>query len=513
MGDIYTEQGITKTPTVNIGDMSTGAEVRQGAKIFDAMERQAAEKAEQHQKLANHLYENGSNLAIHSGLEQLSNDPAFASNPEAFAKEADKMASQVYGEIQNPEIKANVILNYEMKKNSYINKAQGNLYRQQTEQQQYQAMQDVDGYMSDIARSLGNLMSKNYSVDDYMTLRDSIAGVNNVLNQKDMKGFNLLSPSEKRAVERAQNTLLQNTVIHSIESAPFEERLAIVDAIADDKFEMINGLKDTMNRQEATVGGLDSYLKPESVQYIKDYARGVQERYKKLRTTDKNDTGYSDRQALEKASTQTVYDKELPKELEEINKIKEPDDRVYGYLSERLRAIELYKNKDIDIGTFNKIMGDSVAPLTKDISEIDSKYQHWYKPNGAFRDGVDVVNTLGDLTKEEKAYLYTNLFDAMAKDNIELDSTDGSDKKRAKDIALAIKQEYLEDKNANLVGTNVNRVLLGTDVIEAYKPNKEPKIATPKWKIWEKNDGTRYKVLPDKNGEYTNESVFIRIGG
>ena len=237
----------------------------------------------------------------------------------------------------------------------------------------------------------------------------------------------------------------------------------------------------------------------DNVERLKKYSTGIKERYKK--TGD-----------LEQAKTQTVYDLELPEELKEISKIKEPEERTFAYMQERLKAIDLYKKQDIDEKTFKTIMNKSVTPLIKDIESTESVHWHWYKPNGAFRDGIDVIKTLDIPNNEQKAYLYTNLYDALSKDGIAMGSTDSMDKNRAKEIALGIKKEYLENKNANLVGLEVNRVLLGNDVIEAYKPNKQPSVAKPKWKIWQRNDGTKYKVLPDKNGEYTNNSVFIKIG-
>lgn len=470
-------------------------------------------QAEKHLQVANKLYEDGSNLAIHKVLDDLSNDPKYSSNPQEFAKEADKAASKIYSNIQVPEVKANIALNYEMSKGAYINRAYSNYYKKQREEQVGQALDGIDKYFDDISLSFGNLMNDNYSVDDYIKIRDSIAGIDNTLKQKDVRGFNLLSDSDRRAIEKRKNTLLQHAVINGINGAPLEERIDIVNRIASDEFEVIKGFEDTINGREIFGGGLDSYLKPESVQYIKAYAMGLKDRYDKLKSTSKRNTGLSDREAMDKAGTQTIYDLELPEEIKEIGKIEDADDRTFAYMSERLRAINLFKNKDIDEKTFKKVMDKSAVPLVRDIESTESTHQHWYKPNGAYRDGVDVLKTLNIQTNEEKAYLYTNLYDSMTKDGIDMGSTNSSDKQRAKSLALGIKQEYLENKNPNLVGTEVSRVLLGNDIIEAYKPTKEPKIAKPKWKIWVKNDGTKYKILPDKNGEYTNDSVFIRIGG
>ena len=513
MGDIYTERGITETPTVNIGEMSTAPEARRAASIFDDIERKAEEKAEKHQRLANELYEDGSNLAIHQGLEFLSNNPSYANNPQAFANEADKMASKVYGDIQNPEIKANVVLKYEMTKGSYINRAYSNYYKKQHEEQLGQTLEGINDNFDNISLAMGNLINDNYSADDFIKLNESVFEIEKALDQKDARGFDLLSESDKRSIRKRKNTILQHAVINSINSMPLNERIDFVDKIASGEFEMIRGVEKTPEGTEVFGGGgLESYLTPESVQYIKAYATGLKNRFDKLKGTDKKDTGLSDREAIDKAGTQTIFDLELPVQVKEIGKIDDADERAFAYMDKRLQTINLFKEKNIDEKTFRKVMDQIAVPLVRDIEETESTHWHWYKSNGAYRDGIDVLKTLDIKTNEEKAYLYTNLYDAMSKDGIEMESTNSSDKNRAKELALAIKQEYLENKNPNLVGTDVSKVLLGNDVLETYKAKEEPVIAKPKWKIWVRNDGTRYKVLPDKNGEFTNDSVFIRIG-
>ena len=108
MANIYSEQGITETPVAKIGEMSTGSEARQAAKIFDSIEDNLQKKAEEHQKLATELYENGSNIAIHNGLNEIMRNPKFATNPEAFAQEADKMAEYLTSHGIDPS--SNVLL-------------------------------------------------------------------------------------------------------------------------------------------------------------------------------------------------------------------------------------------------------------------------------------------------------------------------------------------------------------------------------------------------------------------
>ena len=482
--------------------------------------RQLLREAPQHERQAmalenqaQNLYSKGLEIEWQNTANELLNNPDLSKNPKGLQEELKKVTNDIAGTIEDKEVKLDFLVNAELNGKGYIKSAENNLIKKQHEQQTFQTLKSIDGYFDDIALSLGNLMNDNYNVDDYIKLSKSISDIDKAINQKDMRGFDLLSESEKRSIQNRKKTILQHVIINGINSTPLNERIDLVNKISSGEFEMIKGFEDTTEGREIFIGGLDSYLNPESAQYIKAYATGLKDRYDKLKSTSNRNTGLSDREAMDKAGTQTIYDIELPEEIKEIGKIENIDDRTFAYMGERLRAINLFKNKDIDEKTFKKVMDKSAVPLVRDIESTESTHQHWYKPNGAYRDGVDVLKTLNVQTNEEKAYLYTNLYDAMTKDGIDMGSTNSSDKQRAKNLALEIKQEYLENKNPNLVGTEVSKVLLGNDVLEAYKPNKEPKIAKPNWKIWVKNDGKKYKILPDKNGEYTNDSVFIRIGG
>lgn len=279
MGDIYTERGLTETPTVNIGGMSTGSDVRRAGKIFDAIEEHAQQKAEKYQNLANKLYVNGSNLAIHDELERLSNDPAYASNPQAFAKEADKVASKIYGDIQNPELKADVIMNYELRKGSYINNAYTNYYKKQNAEQEYQVLKGLDNETKDYGLSVMNVINGDFSVDDLRKMAEAKQNFKNYLNSKNAQGFDIFTPHEKISMENA----FEKNVLNSFKSAYLN-----ADENEQEQFyhKIMNGQGVRLQTDEGEIEmNPSAVLSPSMLADIKNYVRDV--RYKRLAEKEK----------------------------------------------------------------------------------------------------------------------------------------------------------------------------------------------------------------------------------
>lgn len=234
MANIYNEQGITQTPVAKIGGMSTASEVKQSAKYFEAIQDNFERKAKEHQALAEKLYENGSNIAITQGLNELSRNPKYASNPEAFALEADKMAEKIYAQIDDPNMKTEVAMNYELKKNPYINRAYDNMYKIQNEQYEAQIVAGIQENMDAMGMSLNNIMSGTMGVDDLRTLSESKKQFDNYLNAKNSQGFSVFSPKERMALEKQYNKNVLEGLKNGFDNLTPEVREQIAKGVDDD---------------------------------------------------------------------------------------------------------------------------------------------------------------------------------------------------------------------------------------------------------------------------------------
>lgn len=270
MANIYNEQGITQTPVAKIGEMSTASEVKQSAKYFEAIQDNFERKAKEHQALAEKIYENGSNIAITQGLNELSRNPKYANNPEAFALEADKMAEKIYAQIDDPNMKTEVAMNYELKKNPYINRAYDNMYKLQNEQYEAQVVAGIQENMDAMGMSLNNIMSGTMGVDDLRTLSESKKRFDNYLNAKNAQGFSVFTPKERMALEKQYNKNVLDGLKNGFDNLTPEVREQIANGVDDD---ITTLRKVKYNDQEFSFGArnvLPDNMVSDIKKYIKD---------------------------------------------------------------------------------------------------------------------------------------------------------------------------------------------------------------------------------------------------
>ena len=270
MGDIYTERGITETPTVNIGEMSTASDVRRTGKIFDDIKEQAQEKAEKHQRLAKELYKNGSSLAIHNGLEELLRNPDLASNPEAYSREADKVASKVYGDIQDQEVKAEVILDYELRKGAFVNKTYSNYYKKQDDEKEYQTLVSIDNAMKNTGISLQNIMNGDFSVDDAMNIKASRENIEKHINEKDSLGFDLFTPQQKMQIRQKYDENILSFFKEAYDKMKIPQRERIAKMVSDGSDVKVVTDKSGQQHSLGMFDSLPENLSKDMKKYVKD---------------------------------------------------------------------------------------------------------------------------------------------------------------------------------------------------------------------------------------------------
>lgn len=279
MANIYSQQGITETPVARIGEMSTASEARQSAKMFDAIQDNFERKAKEHQALAEKLYENGSKIAITQGLNELSRNPKYASNPEAFALEADKMAEKIYAQIDDPNMKTEVAMNYELKKNPYINRAYDNMYKMQNQQLEYQTLKSINEEMNDYGISVLNVINGTYGVDDIRKMGEAKKNFQNYLNAKDAQGFDLFTPHEKMTMENSFDKNVLNSFKNAYLNADEHTQEAFYNQIMSGKGTTIHTENGDIEMKP------DSVISQSMLADIKNYVRDV--RYKRLAEKEK----------------------------------------------------------------------------------------------------------------------------------------------------------------------------------------------------------------------------------
>ena len=474
MGDIYTERGITETPTVNIGEMSTASDVRRTGKIFDDIKEQAQEKAEKHQRLAKELYKNGSSLAIHNGLEELLRNPDLASNPEAYSREADKVASKVYGDIQDQEVKAEVILDYELRKGAFVNKTYSNYYKKQDDEKEYQTLVSIDNAMKNTGISLQNIMNGDFSVDDLRVLSEGRRNLDKYLEAKDAEGFNLFTPNQRIQMEKQYS----NGVVERLKGGYLQlgvhQRQRIVDMLKNDEFGVTYADKDGLVHQ----GDIKNMLPTESYLDFKDY---VLEAHKRASSTSGGDDEITpEAQALADLQlTNSIALKSDMKTIKDVRKEK-PVEAVTRTL-ELMDNIQLMGDTGLsksDKKTFVKESVESLLDMVKNdpltgLSKQEDKFDDALWQESVMSVGLQAMKRdgkiKGDAWADPMSVVMIRDFYSMLKESgVDPRATDSVSREKAKELATKAISNTIE-KAIGGYGKDFNSAF-----IYGNKVSKEP---------------------------------------
>lgn len=456
MGDIYTERGLTETPTVNIGEMSTGSDVRRAGKVFDAIEDYAQQKAEKYQNLANKLYVNGSNLAINDELQRLSNDPAYASNPQAFAKEADKVASKIYGDIQNPELKADVIMHYELSKSPYINRAYSNMYRKQNEELEYQTLSDIQKNMDRTGISIENIMNGDFGVDDIRTLSEAKGNLDKYLSAKDVRGFNMFTPGQRVQMERVFNNGVVERLKGGYLQLDVHERQGIIDMLKNDEFLVNRADKDGF----VASGDIKSMLPTDSYLDFKDFV--LKSHARALKKAGSSDEITPEMQAL--ADRQMMNSIVIESEMKTIQDLKreKPSERILHNL-ELMDSIDGIDEDGLTKSDRKRYKKETLSDLIESVKNPASVFDETGR-DSAFSTALQMMKNDGKMEgsdwANEMSVVTLRDYYAMAKEQgLEFRAYDSSSRDKSKSIMSKAIQDT-QERYAGGYGKDYNSVFI-----------------------------------------------------
>lgn len=507
MANIYSEQGITETPVAKIGEMSMGGEARQAAKMFDAIEDNLQKKAEEHQKLATELYENGSNIAIHQGLNEIMRNPKFATNPEAFAQEADKMAGKIFGEIQNPEIKQRVMMNYELKKNPYLNRVYDNLYKQQNEQLEYQTLTGIQDDMDSMGVSIENVMAGTMGTDDLMFLSNAKNQFDKYVNTKDARGFDLFTPMQKMQLERQYNRNILDRLKGGYTQLPLQDQQKIAETLKNDGFDVKYNDKDGI----FTHYDIKDMLPKDSYLDFKDFVLKTNARASKIA----GGSGKVTKEIQGFAADQVLNQMENEKEWKRIGHESNIEGVTYYPNATELDVLayrqklqdQIYQGK-ISEKHFNDMMQKTV-PVMEYL--LENKGAERLSDSGMFSRATAIQGAIGRIKGElkpleprQQMFLVDTIYNQLAHEGLLDKSYSGDSETQSKinRIADNAVKVWLENQIPGLPDQKADKVLLRGHFYN-YIPNPNPvysKQVYDKTRALFVRDGIKYYDFTAPNG-------------
>lgn len=228
-------------------DASAGAKVYEGnqgqaiMKQGQEWKQQAAKELEQ----AKDLERKGYKLGLAKGMNELWADEKLSSNPQALAAEMDKMAESVTANIADKDTKVDVLTDFELKKDSYINQATTKMKRIQEEKARSAAFDAIYANIDSLSRAFGNGVSGNYNDGDVVNYQYSLDRIKANINARNPDGTYMFSDSQRRAMARQADEALRQGFINTYAELPEADREQITKSLNDGTYTVANfGLKD-----------------------------------------------------------------------------------------------------------------------------------------------------------------------------------------------------------------------------------------------------------------------------
>lgn len=171
-----------------------------------------------------------------------------------------------------------------------------------------------------------------------------------------------------------------------------------------------------------------------------------------------------------------------------------------------------FANNELSSKDFQKLQAETVAPLLKQVSDSSIGNPVWW--NTSFDVALDAIDSKVDFTNESdevKASVYDLVYGMMQEKGIDPQQRMGRDEKALNEIAEKVTKEYLQNKDAGLLGVEANKVVLGTKLFDYMKEGGGKEVKTGKYQLMKDANGGVWKVYPDKDGRYTNNSIKERV--
>ena len=246
-------------------------------------------------------------------------------------------------------------------------------------------------------------------------------------------------------------------------------------------------------------------LNAKDTQRVKETAESILKKQK-----EQIKKGKTEKEAMQISMTQQINKQMFEDQWKaDKGKIQKDMNSIFDFrnsIQEKFIANEL-SEKD-----YAKLQADTIAPLLEKVKSHSAGNPVWW--NTSFDEtviGVDKKIDLDNVNDEIRAYVYDLIYSSLKERNINPDTRFGRDDKAISEIVEKVSTEYLQNNEPNLLGVEANKVLLGTKMFDYKLDGGGKEIKPKKYQLMQDKNGNKYKVYPDKDGKYTDNSIMERV--
>lgn len=491
MANIYKESQVTDvanavTTSDNNFTKTTITPIRQSlssaSKYYESKQREYESKAERSMK----LYEQGMQNLTNSSMKQIYE--SNKNNPMQLSDELDQMSQDIIDPIQDEETKVRIKTNFLLNKDAYMNSAKHNLDQTQKALMQQRQQEDLYNNIDLMNTALENILSPESDGTGFSSYKIAEARVNDILSQKNENGLYKYSVAQQRSM---RDNIYKNKV-----AGVQQYYLGLSD---EDK--------KKFKEEYLTGGQIAEFLGEKGVKEITNLVNGY--------TATKEKNAYLDPlEAEEKAIKNQVALLDIKSDASSIydskNKLRE--DVKFGDLVALRNKIQQYaQDGTISQKEYTQQISKTVYPLMEKAKGFDES--SWFTSSNLQKAYNAVLRTadnkeITNLSAGEKAYLLTELYNQMSQKNINPDEWGIGTPNGLAEVAQKVQKDYLTNRDNALLTTNIDRVILGSDVFNFTEGKAQTKLPSQDTKVYKDPQGRLHRVYFE-NGQPV-QSVLIK---
>lgn len=516
MADIYISKALSAAPGSSYSPGGNAAS-RVPARAND-LSRQAnrfEQMAAQKQRRAKELYHLGLANEASQALQETANQ--FGDDPMELTEQFDKIQNKMLETIENDDDKVTFLSEFNIRRTPYLNQAQKRYDKIQNEKLRSAHFDKIYQNNALMGLSFSNLLSGASNEDDLVNFQMAMQENAALLNASAQNGKNMFTDIQRHKMIKESQKAILSGLKDGFENLDADERILLYQALSSDQAvlkgavsteqsAMATGDEDieTPGDEDTKVGGINlkDTLDHETYADFKKYVSDVMERTHKLQG---NKLTTEAREAQQKAITQ-IQTRRLFED--EIQKIAGTDD-LFGALEVRYNLYDTLDGDRLADEDFEKLSDQSL----KLIQNQSKKYGTLGNPffERAYDKALKAVMHKTNLTQADeqtKAILYDRTYRAFKNKGYDPKTRFSKDEQVLEEIVDAVVRNTVTDLVPSAIGEDAAKVVSKQEVME-YKSNEKPQKITPNgYRLWRANTGELYKVYPDANGKYSNDSVF-----
>lgn len=373
---------VGNVPTVSGYRGNMGQQLMGVGKTLADVSQDYKKKQEVELAQAKKLYTQGLNINLYNSINELRNDPNLSANPQGLASAMDEVLNKTLQDVDDNDVKMNVMVDYQLKKNTYVNHAQAEFDRVQRAKAKSYAYDSVYANIDSMGASFANALSGNYTQDDVANFQHSLSAIQANINAKNPDGTYVFSDSQRRAMSRDAHKSYLNGFKAIYEQLDDKGKKDMSNAIDGGSFNIKVGEDETKSINLKDIVGEEGYKD------IKKYTLDQRKKDVKARLEE--------RKLLGDEALADFYDNPTEEGLDKILEYKELSQNKIDRLRGVLEASPNYQAET----TY-----DGVKDATKALTEfMKNRYASDEEENTAFLDMMEKMNRTqqkGIVTPEE----------------------------------------------------------------------------------------------------------------